>query len=95
MKCVGVVTFAYRSYKSGATHRAPRVNVLLPALRATSGVAGSMRREETKYKKPLAGTQLPAIVQPNPFELPQPSGGGFPPLLAWDQAVGSVFCGAA
>lgn len=31
-----------------------------------------MRREETKCKKPLAGTQLPAIVQPNPFEPSQP-----------------------
>jgi len=67
-------------------------NALPWALWATLGVAGSMRREETKCKKPLVGTQLPAIVQPNPFEPSQPSG-SVPLLLAWDQAVGSTFWG--
>ncbi|EGX50725.1 hypothetical protein AOL_s00068g1 [Orbilia oligospora ATCC 24927] len=67
-----LVTFAYHAPKSGATKRAFSVNTSTWALWATRGVAGSMRREETKCKKPLAGTQLPAIVQPNPFEPSQP-----------------------
>lgn len=65
-----VVTFAYDAYKFGATHVTQNVNRVLLALWATQGVAGYIRREETKCKKPLAGTQLPAIVQPNPFEPP-------------------------
>lgn len=86
-----MVTFAHRPYKSGATQGDISLNVLPWALWATFGVAGSMRREETKCKKPLVGTQLPTIVQPNPFEPSQPSS-SVPLLLAWDQAVGSIFC---
>lgn len=48
-----------------------------------------MRREETKCKKPLAGTQLLAIVQPNPSEPSLPSGSALLPLI-WYQAVGSA-----
>ena len=83
-----VVPFAYRPYKTGATKVAFDVNALLQAFWATQGVAGSMRREETKCKKPLASTQLLAIVQPNPSEPSQPSSQQW--LLACDQVVGSA-----
>lgn len=90
LRKAAVVLFAYRPYKSGATNVTFDANVLPQAFWATQGVAGSMRREETKCKKPLVGTQLPATVQPNPFEPPRTRQRFSTPLLAWDQAVGSA-----
>ncbi len=68
---LGLVEFAHRPYKSGATRMAHATNTHRPPVQATHGVAGYMRREETKHKKPLASRHSchGHSVQPNPILL--------------------------
>lgn len=53
-----LVEFAHFPYKSGATQFGFALNAFRNAFQATLGVAGYMRRRETKCKKPLVSTQL-------------------------------------
>lgn len=91
----GLVAFAHRPHKSGARTVADPDGRLRWPLQATQGVAGYMRREETKCKKPLAGAKSSAIqfsLILSSFLKPAavaPAAIYGSKLLAWDRAVGS------
>ena len=60
-KKMGLVKNTRFPYKSGVSFVALRTNASRPPFQATQRVAGYMRREETKCKKPLVGAKSSAI----------------------------------